>query len=133
MRDIKSDCPLTCAIASAFASPAPSMRLRHGRPRTERSTLRNRGEGIGEARSLDSENPVTKAQPGSTKAPMRRPRLRRDPPLFPQAFLAVAGARHQAGGEAALEGGGMSGVALDRIGQRGRQQRRLARVELARP
>ena len=50
-----------------------------------------------------------------------------------EAIGGVVGARDDAGGEDALHRTGMGGVALDRVRQRRRQQRRLARVELARP
>src|SRR5471032_3221880 len=44
---------------------------------------------------------------------------------------AVLRARDEVGGEAALKGLWMGGVALDRIWQRGCEQRRLARIELS--
>src|SRR6185437_16762480 len=44
---------------------------------------------------------------------------------------ASARLRFEAQGEAALESRGAGGVAVDRVRQRGREQRRLARIELA--
>ena len=54
--------------------------------------------------------------------------------LLPRQTCDVPGRRprHDALSEPALEGTGRGGVALHRIGQRGREQRALARIEPAR-